>query len=234
MKSRKEVDVKYNSDKNYAQVSGMTEKAQKISPPLVSVVTPVYNTESYLKECIESVLKQTYQKFEYIIVNNCSTDRSGEIAEEFAKNDSRIRIQHYSQHLDQLENYNRALELISPASKYCKIVQADDIIYPDCIKEMVDVAADNPTVGIVGAYYLAGRNVQGDGLPFPSFVTSGRLVCRMQLMEGYFFFGTPTSILIRSDIIRNNMPFYDVSALHADTEACYRVLKDHDFGFVQT
>jgi glycosyltransferase involved in cell wall biosynthesis len=57
----------------------------KMSPmeqPLVSVLTPVYNGEPYLGECIESVLNQTYQNFEYIIVNNCSKDRTLEIARE--------------------------------------------------------------------------------------------------------------------------------------------------------
>ena len=48
--------------------------------PLVSVVTPVYNGEASLAKCIDSVLAQTYRNFEYLIVNNCSTDRSLEIA----------------------------------------------------------------------------------------------------------------------------------------------------------
>ena len=53
--------------------------------PLVSVVTPVYNGEKYLEECIESVLNQTYKNWEYIILNNCSTDRTLEIAEQLSK-----------------------------------------------------------------------------------------------------------------------------------------------------
>ncbi len=48
--------------------------------PLVGVVTPVYNGEDFLAQCIESVLGQTYEHYEYFIVNNCSTDRSLEIA----------------------------------------------------------------------------------------------------------------------------------------------------------
>jgi len=54
-------------------------------PPLVSIVTPVYNGEPYLAECIESVLAQTYPNWEYIIQNNCSTDRTLEIASEYGK-----------------------------------------------------------------------------------------------------------------------------------------------------
>ena len=60
--------------------------------PLVSVVTPVYNGADFLEECIESVLKQTYGNFEYLIVNNCSKDRTLDIALSYAQKDSRIRV----------------------------------------------------------------------------------------------------------------------------------------------
>ena len=59
--------------------------------PLVSVLTPVYNCEKYLRTCIESVLAQTYTNWEYVIVNNCSTDGTLAIAQEYAAADSRIR-----------------------------------------------------------------------------------------------------------------------------------------------
>ncbi|MGE0406800.1 MAG: glycosyltransferase family 2 protein, partial [Candidatus Korobacteraceae bacterium] len=62
------------------------------SAPLVSIITPVYNGEEFLVECIESVLAQTYQNWEYIIVNNHSKDRSLEIAEEYARRDPRVRV----------------------------------------------------------------------------------------------------------------------------------------------
>ena len=60
--------------------------------PFVTILTPVYNGEKYLAECIKSVLAQTYQNWEYIIVNNCSTDRSLEIAEHYAQKDPRIKV----------------------------------------------------------------------------------------------------------------------------------------------
>ncbi len=60
--------------------------------PLVSVVTPVHNGEAFLAECIESVLAQSYDRWEYTIVNNCSTDRSLEVAERYAQKDSRVRV----------------------------------------------------------------------------------------------------------------------------------------------
>src|SRR5688572_27923951 len=94
--------------------------------PLVSVLTPVYNGEKYLAECIESVLAQTYDNWEYVIVNNCSTDRTFEIAQQYANKDKRIRIHNNSTFVGCDTNGNIAFRQISAESKYCKVVHADD------------------------------------------------------------------------------------------------------------
>ena len=95
--------------------------------PLVSVVTPFYNTAPYLAECIESVLGQSYPAFEYILADNCSTDGSSEIAEGYAlpriadTPDSVPRVCFSAQKLQSAPSAE-----ISDVSKYSKIVQADD------------------------------------------------------------------------------------------------------------
>ena len=87
--------------------------------PLVSVMTPVYNGEDFLAECIESVINQTYQNFEYIIVNNCSKDRSLQIAQEYAKKDPRIKIHDNEKFVGVIDNHNTAFNRMSPNAKYC-------------------------------------------------------------------------------------------------------------------
>jgi cellulose synthase/poly-beta-1,6-N-acetylglucosamine synthase-like glycosyltransferase len=96
---------------------------QTESEPLVSIITPVYNGEKFIPECLESIRTQTYSNFEHIIVNNCSTDRTLEIAQDYASRDSRVRIHNNNEFVTALENHNIALKLISPESKYIKIVQ---------------------------------------------------------------------------------------------------------------
>ena len=201
--------------------------------PLVSVVTPVYNGAKYLAECIESILAQTYTNWEYIIVNNCSTDRSLEIVQSYAQKDARIRIHNNHEFVGREANENIAFRQISLGSKYCKMVHADDWLFPECLMYMVSAAEAHPAVGIVGAYGLYDTRVSWDGLPYPSTVVSGRELCRRSLLlEDVYVFGTPTSLLIRSDLIRDRKALYDESNIHADKEACFDLLQSSDFGFV--
>ena len=207
--------------------------------PLVSVVTPVYNGENYLAECIESILAQAYENWEYIIVNNCSNDNSLKIAQSYAKNDPRIRIYDNEEFLPLVQNFNYSLLQISAHSKYCKVIHADDWLFPRCIAEMVDLAERNPSVGIIGSYALQGVRVAFDGLPYPSSVVMGHEICRMTLMNkspgggGFYVFGSPSTLLIRSDLIRGRNPFYNDRYFQVvDEEACYYLLQNVDFGFI--
>jgi glycosyltransferase involved in cell wall biosynthesis len=202
--------------------------------PLVSVVTPVYNGEAFLGACIESVLAQTYQSFEYIIVNNCSTDRSLEIAVAYAAKDSRIRVHNNERFVGVIDNHNIAFELIAKDAKYCKVVSADDLLFPDCIGRMVELAEANPSVGIVGSYQLSGNRVRWQGFRYPTAVVSGAEICRYDFLgeDREFGFGSPTSILYRADLVRNDRPFYPNASPHADTSACFQQLQTCDFGFV--
>jgi glycosyltransferase involved in cell wall biosynthesis len=208
------------------------DNATDSTQPLVSVLTPVFNGEKYLAECIESVLAQVYANWEYVLVNNCSTDRTLEIAHHYAQMDRRIRIRNNEIFVGMLENHNIAFRQISPASSYCKMVHADDWLFPECIMQMVKVAEAHPSVSIVGAYGLQGHRVTWDGLPYPSTVVSGREICRRTLLGGLYVFGSPTSLLIRSDPIRERKTFYNEANIHADKEVCFDLLQDSDFGFV--
>lgn len=206
------------------------------SNPLVSVVTPVYNGEKFLRECIDSVLSQTHQNFEYIILNNASTDGTLDIAEDYRRRDSRIRVFSNDDLLPIIANHNKAFGLISPDSQYCKVVSADDWIYPECLAKMVDLAEAHPSTGIVGAYQLSGGNdiwyVRNVGLPYSQSVISGHEICRAHLLGMLRVLGNPTSVLYRSELIRNSPEFFPNSTQEADISACLKHLRHQDFGFV--
>ena len=200
--------------------------------PLVSILTPLYNGEQYVRQCIEAVLAQTYSHWEYIIVNNCSTDNSLSIAEEYAAREPRIRIHTNRDFVGAVANHNIALRYISEASKYIKFAHADDWLFPECVEKMVQVAEENPSVGLVGASLLLEDLVGLDGLAYPSTVVSGRSVARGLLLGKFNVFGSFNSTLIKTDLVRLKTPFYNESNVHADTEACYYILQTADYGFV--
>lgn len=203
-----------------------------VSQPFVSIVTPAYNEADYLAECIESVLSQTYQNWEYIIVDNCSTDGTQQVAERYADRDRRIQIYRNDHLLDVIQNHNAALRHISPESKYCKVVFGDDWIFPECLEQMVALAEAHPSVGIVGAYALEGTKIAWTGIEYPSSVISGLEICRRHLLDALYVFGSANAILYRADLVRGRQPFYNERNIHADTEVCFSLLKNCDLGFV--
>jgi glycosyltransferase involved in cell wall biosynthesis len=203
-----------------------------VSEPLVSVVTPFYNTAPYLAQCIESVLRQSYSRFEYILSDNCSTDGSSEIAETYARRDHRIRLIRQPRLLTQVQHYNATLSQISDASQYCKMVQADDFIFPACLELMVQTFEQSESIGLVSSYWLKGDMLRGSGYPYPSPLLPGKEVARLHLLTGVYVFASPSAVMFRSSLVREHQPFYEESLLHEDTEKCMQILEHWNFGFV--
>jgi glycosyltransferase involved in cell wall biosynthesis len=201
--------------------------------PTVSVVTPFYNTAEWLAECIESVLAQTLPDFEYILVDNASTDGGGDIAESYAKRDKRIRVLRTNRLLPQVDNYNFALSQISPHTKYCKIAQADDWLYPEFLRATVDLADGYEDMILVCTFTLEGTGVVPTGIEVKETVLSGRDACRTLFCRGRYPFGSPTNQLWRADVVRARRPFYDADAVpFEDADVCFELLNGRSFGFV--
>jgi glycosyltransferase involved in cell wall biosynthesis len=204
-----------------------------LQEPRVSVVTPFFNGKQYLRECVESVLGQTYTNFEYLLIDNHSTDGASEIARELAERDSRIRIIRPATFLPQVDNYNFALSQPAAGSAYVKVVAADDWLFPNCLSEMVALAETEPRIAIVSSYRMLGSQVddaKGEASQRP--IMSGRDACRLHLLKGLFLFGSPTTLLYRADVVAKRQPFFVADRLHPDTEAAFEILSDRDLGFV--
>ena len=114
--------------------------------PKVTVLMPVYNGEHYLREAIHSILNQTFQDFEFIIINDGSTDSSKQILESFQ--DARIRIFHNKTNLKSSSSLNKGLK--HAKGEYIARMDADDICSPTRLEEQVKFLDDHPEIGIVG------------------------------------------------------------------------------------
>jgi glycosyltransferase involved in cell wall biosynthesis len=200
--------------------------------PLVSVVTPVYNGAAFLRECLESVLAQTYTRWEYIIVDNASTDATPDIIAEFASADSRIRPFRNAETVSALRNHNVAAGRIAAASAYFKLLHADDQLLPDCLEKMVAVAEANPSIGMVGGLANLGPKIVCGGLRSDRTCFPGRDVARRTLKGEVYPFWSPSCLLHRTQVVAEREPFYSEQSFEADVQASYEILRKWDFGFV--
>lgn len=101
--------------------------------PQISVIVPIYNTEDYLEECLNSILCQTFSDFELILVDDGSTDKSGTICDEYEKKDSRIKIIHQN-NSGQSAARNNAIQLSK--AEWITFVDSDDVIHPQYLEEL--------------------------------------------------------------------------------------------------
>ena len=116
--------------------------------PLVSVIIPVYNAEKYIAKCINSLIEQTLQNFEVIVVNDGSTDNTPDILKELAKEDSRIIVINQSNQ-KQGAARNRGLEIAK--GKYITFVDADDWLDLDYLERMYQaIIEDKADIAVSG------------------------------------------------------------------------------------
>lgn len=129
--------------------------------PLISVIVPVYNVERYLSRCIDSILTQTYENLEIILVDDGSTDSSGQICEDYADKDPRIKTIH-KQNEGLSDARNKGIEAATGA--YCSFVDSDDHIAGDCIEYLYDLASANGAQIAVCGYQKVYERTS-DGIP---------------------------------------------------------------------
>jgi glycosyltransferase involved in cell wall biosynthesis len=111
---------------------------------------PAYNAEKYIGEAIESILNQTYKNFEFIIVDDASTDNTWRIIQKYAKKDKRIIIDKNKTNLYIAHNRNKLVKMA--LGKYIAWQDADDISVKDRLQKQVEFMDSHPEVGIVGGH----------------------------------------------------------------------------------
>jgi glycosyltransferase involved in cell wall biosynthesis len=116
--------------------------------PKISVVMPAYNAEKYIRAAIESILNQTFKDFEFIIIDDCSTDTTWEIIQEYAGKDSRMRAVRNAENMKISHTLNKGLELAN--GTYIARMDADDWSYPYRLQKQYDFMEANLDVGVSG------------------------------------------------------------------------------------
>lgn len=124
---------------NYSDIKHDNSSAEQ-NQPEISVIVPIYNVEQYLNKCIESIINQTFTNIEIILVDDGSTDRSPDICDYYAKNDSRVIVIH-KQNCGVAEARNTGIEVAK--GRYFAFVDSDDFVDPDYLTELYNAAEAN-------------------------------------------------------------------------------------------
>ena len=124
--------------------------------PDISVIMSVYNGETYLAEAIESVINQTYKNWELIIINDCSTDSTGEILAGFSARDERIKVHTNEVNLKLPTSLNKAISLSE--GKYIARMDADDICLPKRLEKQYKFMEENSDVALSSCRFMTVKN----------------------------------------------------------------------------
>lgn len=173
--------------------------------PLVSVLMPVYNASLYLSEAIKSVLEQDYKNFEFIIINDGSTDDSESIILNFK--DSRIKYLKNEQNLKLIATLNRGLSIAQ--GKYIARMDADDISLSSRFRKQVSFLEQNNDYGIVGTNAKI-ISLENKVISYP--LTNNEIKYSLIFFNPFIH----SSVLIRKSILDENKLHYDATRLHVE------------------
>lgn len=208
--------------------------------PLVSIITPTYNHERYVKACIESVLAQSYTNWEQIILDDASTDNTPEIIERYAKKDHRIKFRRHEQNfgITRLGDiYNEALDISK--GKFVAILEGDDCWPSDKVEKQLELFSDPKVVLTWGA----GQIINGDGMVLGPLPRAWRkwpheVICNQPrgnavklLILGNFLMPSSTLVFRRQALLEIGGFWQPESCLCVDYPTCLKMSLQGEFSY---
>lgn len=195
-----------------------------VSTPKVSICIPTFNGADYIQSALASVLRQQYQDFEVVIVDNCSTDQTVALIEKLSLQTEKIRFFKNEQNIGLAANLNKCLEYAR--GEYIKYLCVDDLLLPECLGQMVEALDAHPAVSLVcGGRLCIDESGESFGLRCYSShneIIPGNKVISRCLYAGNFI-GEPTAVMFR----KSDMSFWfrdDLPQL-MDMEMWFRLLE---------
>lgn len=174
--------------------------------PKVSILMPVYNSENYVREAIESILNQTFFDFEFLIFNDGSVDKSSEIIKKF--NDKRIKFFDYQENLGYLVRLNEGLKLAK--GSYIARMDSDDISLPRRLERQVAFMDQHPDIAAAGTW---ARGIGAlKGTIFPTESDPELLHCKLLFSNQI---NHPT-VIMRASVLHKNNLFYSPDYYHTE------------------
>ena len=171
--------------------------------PMVSIIVPIYNAEQYLRRCVDSILNQEYTDFELLLVNDGSTDASGDICEEYRDQDPRV-IVIQKENTGVSDSRNRALD--RARGKYLQFLDSDDWITPDATRLFVRAAEEYGCDMVISDFYrVVGERLSPKGdIEEEGVLTREEFAAHMMENPADFYYGVLWNKLYRRDIVEEH------------------------------
>jgi glycosyltransferase involved in cell wall biosynthesis len=203
--------------------------------PLVSICIPAYNAEKTIVSTLRSIITQTYQNLEIIIVDNASTDNTLDLVGEFT--DPRMLIYKNSVNIGAERNFSRCIELA--IGDYIALFHADDIYMPEMVERQVRAFQANPSIGAVftTATYINEYNERIGESIFPDNL-KGKNICNFEdifipLLRYNNFLMCP-SAMVKSKLYKELSPFnYEKFGTSADLDMWLRILEKYPIAILE-
>ena len=169
-------------------------------PPTVTIIVPIYNAEKHLPRCIDSILSQEYTDFELLLVNDGSTDSSGDICDGYAEKDSRIQVIH-KENTGVSDSRNLAID--RARGTYLQFLDSDDWITPDATKLFVGAAEEHRCDLVIADFYrVVGERLSQKGdIEEDSVMTREAFASHMMENPADFYYGVLWNKLYRREIV---------------------------------
>lgn len=171
--------------------------------PMVSIIVPIYNAEQYLRRCVDSILNQEYTDYELLLVNDGSTDASGDICEEYRDQDPRV-IVIQKENTGVSDSRNRALD--RARGKYLQFLDSDDWITPDATRLFVRAAEEYGCDMVISDFYrVVGERLSPKGdIEEEGVLTREEFAAHMMENPADFYYGVLWNKLYRRDIVEEH------------------------------
>ena len=171
--------------------------------PMVSIIVPIYNAEQYLRRCVDSILNQEYTDYELLLVNDGSTDASGDICEEYGDQDPRV-IVIQKENTGVSDSRNRALD--RARGKYLQFLDSDDWITPDATRLFVRAAEEYGCDMVISDFYrVVGERLSPKGdIDEEGVLTREEFAAHMMENPADFYYGVLWNKLYRRDIVEEH------------------------------
>lgn len=171
--------------------------------PMVSIIVPIYNAEQYLRRCVDSILNQEYTDYELLLVNDGSTDASGDICEEYGDRDPRV-IVIQKENTGVSDSRNRALD--RARGKYLQFLDSDDWITPDATRLFVRAAEEYGCDMVISDFYrVVGERLSPKGdIEEEGVLTREEFAAHMMENPADFYYGVLWNKLYRRDIVEEH------------------------------